>query len=160
MTAGRTSGIPPHKFSLTINEVAMLSITREFRFEAAHHLSVLHLSPEENQRVFGSCSKIHGHSYRLQVTVCGIPDEHGWLLDFSELKSLVQRCVLDDYDHVNLNILDDFRDVPPTAENMAVAIFRRLKPHCHGEHYRLFRVSVFETPDAWATWEEDHADGI
>lgn len=137
----------------------MLSITREFRFEAAHYLSVPHLSPEENKRVFGPCCAVHGHGYRLRVTLRGTPDEHGWLLDFSDLKAIVQRYVLDDYDHADLNLLDDFRNVPPTAEHVAAAVFRRLKPHCHGGNYRLFRVSVFETADSWASWEEDHADG-
>lgn len=137
----------------------MLSITREFRFEAAHRLYLPSLSPEENKGLFGSCSTIHGHSYRLQVTLRGMPNECGWLLNFNELKNIVRHYVLNDYDHVDLNTLADFRDVPPTAENMAEAISRRLEPHCAGENYHLFRVSVFETADAWASWEVDHASG-
>ena len=137
----------------------MLSITREFRFEAAHRLYLSHLDPEENKRVFGPCSRMHGHSYRLQVVICGTPNEYGWLLDFGELKDIVSRHVLNDYDHADLNALADFQNIPATAENMAEAIFRRLKPHCRGENYCLFRVSVFETADAWASWEEDDAQG-
>lgn len=131
----------------------MLSITREFRFEAAHRLYLPHLSSEENKAIFGSCATMHGHSYRLQVTLRGIPNAYGWLLNFSELKAIVRHHVLNDYDHVELNTLADFRDAPPTAENIVEAISRRLKPHCEGKHYHLFRVSVFETADAWATWE-------
>ncbi len=137
----------------------MLSITREFRFEAAHRLNIPHLDQKENERIFGPCSKMHGHSYRLQVTLSGTPNECGWLLDFSELKNIVSRHVLSDYDHADLNTLADFMDIPPTAENMAGAIFRRLKPHCEGENHRLSKVSVFETADAWASWEENHAQG-
>lgn len=135
----------------------MLSITREFRFEAAHRLCLSHLNPEENEKIFGPCSKNHGHSYRLQVSLCGRPNDCGWLLDFSELKRIVRQYVLSEYDHADLNTLPDFKDIPPTAENMAKAIFLRLKPHLEAENFRLFRVSVFETPDAWASWEESHA---
>lgn len=137
----------------------MLSITREFRFEAAHRLCLSHCNPEENKALFGSCSTVHGHSYRLQVTLRGTPDECGWLLNFAELKDIVRERVLKDYDHADLNSLADFRDIPPTAENMAEAVSRRLKPHCTGKNYHLFRVRVFETVDAWATWEADHAPG-
>lgn len=137
----------------------MLSITREFRFEAAHRLYLSHLSPEENKELFGPCCTIHGHSYCLRVTLRGIPDKCGWLLNFTELKDIVLQYVLNDYDHVNLNTLADFRDIPPTAENMAEAIFRRLNPHCAGKNYYLFRVTVCETADSWASWEVDHAPG-
>lgn len=135
----------------------MLSITREFRFEAAHRLYLSRLDPKENERIFGPCSKMHGHSYRLQVTLCGTPNEYGWLLDFGELKDIVNRHVLNEYDHADLNTLADFQNIPPTAENMAKAVFRRLKSHCAGENYRLFKVSIFETADAWASWEDSHA---
>ena len=137
----------------------MLTITREFRFEAAHRLYLSRLSPQENQGIFGSCSKVHGHSYRLQVTLRGTANEYGLLLDFGELKRIVRQQVLNDYDHADLNALADFQDLPPTAENMSEAVFRRLEPHCRGENYHLFRVSVFETADAWASREADHAQG-
>lgn len=135
----------------------MLTITREFRFEAAHRLHLSHLDFDENKGIFGNCAKIHGHSYRLQVTLQGTPNAYGWLLDFSELKQIVKGHVLSEYDHADLNALGEFLHIPPTAENMARAIFFRLKPLLEGENYRLFRVTVFETPDAWASWEEDHA---
>lgn len=135
----------------------MLSITREFRFEAAHHLALPHLSSQENEKIFGPCSKNHGHSYRIRITLCGTPNEYGWLLDFSQMKKIVQVHLLSDYDHADLNTLEDFSGIPPTAENMARAIFLRLKPHFESETSRLCKVSVFETPDAWASWEENHA---
>jgi len=135
----------------------MLSITREFRFEAAHHLALAHLDQKSNESIFGPCAKNHGHSYRLQVTLSGTTNEYGWLFDFSDLNEIVGRQVLSIYDHADLNALEDFRDMPPTAENMARAVFFRLKPHLQGVNFHLSRVSVFETNDAWANWEEDHA---
>ena len=138
----------------------MLSISSEFRFAAAHHLSLPQLSPEENKRVFGSCLKLHGHNYVLRVTLCGTPNQYGWLLDFSELKAIVQRYVLDDYDHADLNALPDYQNIPTTAENMAAAIYRRLKLPCQRENCRLLRVSVFESADSWVSWEEDHVTSV
>lgn len=135
----------------------MLSITREFRFEAAHHLAQARLAPEDNAKIYGPCAKNHGHGFLLRITLAGVSDDRGWLIDFADLAEVVRRQVLADYDHADLNELDDFRRCPPTAENMARAVFFRLRPHLQGDNFRLLRVSVFETPDAWATWEADDA---
>ncbi|MCW7753509.1 6-carboxytetrahydropterin synthase [Desulfobotulus sp. H1] len=132
----------------------MLTITREFRFEAAHRLALAHLTDEENHTIYGPCSRIHGHSYRLRVTLCGTPNEYGWLLNFSDLKKIVTLHVLRLYDHACLNELEEYQEVLPTAESMATAIFHRLKPHLRGPNYRLLRVCVYETQDAWASWED------
>jgi len=135
----------------------LLSITREFRFEAAHHLVLSHLDQENNEAIFGCCAKNHGHGYRLRVTLGGTANACGWLLNFSTLDDIVRRQVLSIYDHSDLNTLDDFRDIPPTAENIARVVFFRLKPHLQGENFYLRGVSIFETPDAWASWEEERA---
>lgn len=135
----------------------MLSITREFRFEAAHRLVLPHLDQENNEAVFGACSKNHGHSFRLQVTLCGTANAHGWLLDFSAFEDIVRRHVLAVYDHADLNTLEDFKEIPPTAENLARAVFFRLRPHLQGATFHLRGVVIFETCDTWAQWEEDNA---
>lgn len=135
----------------------MLSITRSFRFEAAHRLCLPHLTTEENQTIFGPCARIHGHSYRLEVTLAGVPDIHGWIMNFSELKEIVHRHVLSEYDHACLNEVPDYKAQLPTAENMAKTIFFRLKPHLEGSHFHLLRICLYETENAWATWEADHA---
>ncbi|TYT75359.1 6-pyruvoyl trahydropterin synthase family protein [Desulfobotulus mexicanus] len=135
----------------------MLSITREFRFEAAHRLALAHLTDEENTDIFGPCARIHGHSYRLRVTLSGTTNACGWILNFSELKKIVYQYVLSEYDHACLNELDDYRNEIPTAENMAKTIFNRLQPHLQGPNYRLLRICVHETENAWASWEESHA---
>lgn len=89
------------------------SVTRSFTFEAAHRLP---WHP-------GRCRNLHGHSYRLEVTVEGPVDENGVVLDFDDLKAVVQREVVDRYDHTLLNDLLD----NPTAELIASDAWKRLE---------------------------------
>ena len=81
------------------------SVTCTFRFEAAHHLA-WHT---------GKCRNLHGHSYRLDVTVAGPLDEHGVVVDFDHLRAVVDRVVIEPWDHRDLNeVIDN-----PTAELLA-----------------------------------------
>ena len=80
-------------------------VTRSFAFEAAHHLP---WHP-------GRCQRLHGHHYRLEVTVEGPVDEHGVVMDFDDLRAVVEREVVGRYDHRLLNDLLD----NPTAELVA-----------------------------------------
>ena len=81
------------------------TVTRTFRFEAAHQL------PWHE----GKCRNLHGHSYRLDVTVAGPVGPNGIVLDFADLRAVVDREVVDRYDHRFLNDLMD----NPTAELLA-----------------------------------------
>jgi len=138
----------------------MLTITKEFSFHAAHRLRLPGLSAEENTRIYGNCAKLHGHTYRLQVTLAGQPDETGMILHFGTLKDIVHREVLSRYDHADLCDLPEYRRLPATAENMAEHIFRTLDRALVSERFRLERVAVFETATAWASRtreESDHA---
>ncbi len=138
----------------------MLSITCEFHFDSAHRLFRKDLSEAENREIFGRCTDIHGHTYRLQVCVSGQIDSNGWLMDFSDLRSVVSREILSSYDHAFLNDLPDYQNCPPTAENMARTIFFRLKAHLKRPNCRLHHVTVFESWNSWAMWSEDHADDM
>lgn len=133
----------------------MLTITKEFSFHAAHRLHCAQFSHDENLRIYGDCARLHGHTYLLRVTLAGQPDETGMLLHFGELKALVQRAVLDRYDHANLCELDEYRDIPATAENMATHIFAVLDQVLTSERYQLHQVTVQETATAWATRTRD-----
>lgn len=107
-------------------------VTRSFRFEAAHQLP---WHP-------GVCRNLHGHSYRLEVTVAGPLDERGVVVDFDELAALVQTEVIDQFDHRFLNdVLDN-----PTAELIAADIWRRLD----AAGLDLARIALWETPDSVA----------
>ncbi len=83
----------------------LTSVTCTFTFEAAHHLA---WHP-------GKCRNVHGHSYRLEVTVAGPLDPNGVVIDFDELRSIVEREVVLPWDHRDLNLVID----NPTAELLA-----------------------------------------
>jgi 6-pyruvoyltetrahydropterin/6-carboxytetrahydropterin synthase len=81
------------------------SVTCSFTFEAAHRLA---WHP-------GKCRNLHGHSYRLEVTVAGPLDDNGVVVDFDLLREIVEREVIGQWDHRDLNqVLDN-----PTAELLA-----------------------------------------
>lgn len=124
-------------------------ITRRLHFCAAHRLAREDWSEEENRRVFGDCANPnwHGHNYDLEVTVVGPVDpETGYVMDLGELKALVNRRVVDDLDHRNLNLdVDWMRGIVPSTENLAVAIWKRVAPHIPAPA-ELDRVVLWETP--------------
>lgn len=106
------------------------SVTRSFTFEAAHQLP---WHP-------GRCRNLHGHSYRLEVSVEGSVDENGVVVDFDDLKAVVQREVLDHYDHTMLNDLLD----NPTAELIAADAWKRLE----AAGVAPARLRLWETPNS------------
>ena len=108
-------------------------ITRRLHFSAAHRLARPDWSEEQNRRVFGDCANPnwHGHNYDLEVTVSGPVDPAtGYVMDLKALKDLVNRRVVDDLDHRNLNLEVPWLDgVIPSTENLAVRIWERIAPH-------------------------------
>lgn len=114
----------------------MVSITKCFEFEACHYL------PNYN----GKCANMHGHSYKLEVEVTGPILQNGMVLDFGELKKIVNDLVTNIFDHKNLN--DYFTN--PTAEIMVEAIaFELLK------QVKVIRVRLWETSSSYAEWKVD-----
>ena len=121
----------------------MVTVTKLFEFEACHHLPLYD----------GACHKLHGHSYKLEVTVGGriIKDgtnhKNGMIIDFKDLKQIVKKVVIDTYDHSNLN--DFFPN--PTAEIMvgciAVDIIRELPKDVY-----LTNVKLWETSTSYAEY--------
>jgi len=88
-------------------------LTKIFTFEAAHKLTKYH----------GKCERMHGHSYKLEVTIEGESQENGMILDFGVLKKIVKEQVLNKLDHYTLNdIIEN-----PTCENMAQWIWTQLE---------------------------------
>ncbi len=128
-----------------------MTITKEFFFDAAHRLYVKTLSEEENRDLYGKCYELHGHTYRLQVSVSGPLGPEGMVMNFSELKEIVGDLVIKRYDHVLLNDLDEYKDVPSTVENMAQQIFNTLDNRLRRQDIFLQSVVLFETPSSWAT---------
>ena len=127
----------------------MVYLTRRAEFSASHYYHNPKLSAEENLRIFGKCNNPHGlgHNYTLEVTVAGEVDERsGFVVDLKRLKELMSREVIDGLDHRHLNKeVPEFRDKIPTTENLAIAIWDRLKGKLDGA--RLHRVRLYETDD-------------
>jgi 6-pyruvoyltetrahydropterin/6-carboxytetrahydropterin synthase len=125
-------------------------VGRRETFNAAHQLYDPGLSDEENRRLFGKCTNLHGHNYVLEVVVAGEVDQaSGYVLDLKLLSDIMNGQVIQDVDHRNLNT-----DVPwlkgriPTAENLAVTFWERLRPEL--PEGMLWSVRVWETDKNWA----------
>ena len=141
----------------------MLTITRKLEFDAGHRI------PDHNSQ----CRNLHGHRYALHLTLTGeIVTEHGrsdkgMIMDFSDIKELANRHLVDQWDHAFLvyehdvtvrhflESLPDHKTVVldriPTVENLAHIAFEKLKPVFQNEAgLRLVKVTLYETPNCWA----------
>ena len=129
-------------------------LTKRYPFSASHRLHSKELSAEENVRLFGKCNNPHGHghNYTLEVSVSGPVDpSSGMVISRSKLDQFVERHVLSEIDHADLNRdVEELRDRVPTTENLALLIGRRLGQAWRREFGaagpRVARVRVEETP--------------
>ncbi len=142
----------------------IVRITKEFTFEAAHAL------PGYD----GACRHIHGHSYRLQVTIKGRPvqnlasPKNGMVMDFGDLKGLVREHVIEAFDHALIlnsvssdaiekagrNEMFDkvlYVDFQPTSENLLIYIADKLR-NVLPDEVELYSLRLFETATACASW--------
>ncbi len=142
----------------------ILRLTREFSFEMAHAL----------EGYDGACSQVHGHSYRLFVTVRGVPlddpssPKDGMLMDFGVLKQVVSRHVVDRYDHTllirasegNASVIAALQGrferveavgFQPTCENLVARIAATLRRELPAG-VELFSVRLHETANSYAEW--------
>ncbi len=108
-----------------------VKVSRKEHFNAAHRLYNPAWSDEKNAQVFGKCSNpnYHGHNYEIIVTLTGTPDpETGYVFDMKVLSDLIREHVNSKFDHKNLNLdTEYFRGLNPTAENIAVVIWKILR---------------------------------
>jgi len=131
-----------------------VKVSRKAHFNAAHRLFRPDWSDEKNNTVFGKCNNpnFHGHNYELVVSVTGEIDEKtGFVMDMKVLKDLIKDKVEDALDHKNLNIeVPEFKDLNPTAENIAVVIWNKLRHHIATS--KELEVVLFETPRNFVTY--------
>ena len=141
----------------------IIRVTREFTFEMAHVL----------RNYNGPCRNVHGHSYRLFVTLAGVPmknPEHpknGMVIDFSELKTIVMDNIVNQFDH-SVVVSSDYEPekkemmektfgntvivgYQPTCENLVADFAFRLKDHLP-EGVRLHSLKLYETARSYAEW--------
>ena len=131
-----------------------VKVSRKAHFNAAHRLHNESWSDEKNSKVFGKCNNphYHGHNYDLIVSVIGeIDPDTGYVMDMKSLKDLIKSEVEDAFDHKNLNLeVPEFKTLIPTAENISVVIWDKLRPHIDKDHD--LEVVLYETPRNFVTY--------
>jgi 6-pyruvoyltetrahydropterin/6-carboxytetrahydropterin synthase len=125
----------------------MVSVIRKASFSASHRLFNPAWSDEKNARVFGKCNNPngHGHNYTVEVTVSGdIAPDTGMVIDLKVLADIIDQKLIDRVDHKHLNHDVDFlKDVIPTAENIAKAFWKILRPAI--TEGRLHSIRLYES---------------
>ncbi|GLG00257.1 6-carboxytetrahydropterin synthase QueD [Alicyclobacillus hesperidum subsp. aegles] len=124
-----------------------VAVTKEFTFDAAHHLHAYD----------GKCTNLHGHTYRLVVTVSGFVNAIGIVIDFGELKQIYRDVIERKVDHQYLN--EVLPKMNTTAENMVVWIWEQfeaaLAQYDAYRGLRLEQIDLFETPTSKATLKRE-----
>lgn len=125
-----------------------VTISRKAHFNAAHRLYRKDWTDEKNDEVFGKCNNpnFHGHNYELIVSVTDeIDSETGYVMDIKILKDIIKAEIEDAFDHKNLNLeVEEFKDLNPTAENIVVVIYNKIKPKLKSSNQ--LEVILYETP--------------
>jgi len=131
-----------------------VTVHRKAHFNAAHRLYNGEWSDARNATVFGKCSNphYHGHNYELIVSVKGeIHPETGFVMDMKVLKHLIETEIEEKLDHKNLNEeVSEFKTLNPTAENIAVVIYSKLRPKIDTK--LELTVTLYETPRNYVTY--------
>ena len=124
-----------------------VTVCRKEHFNAAHRLHNSGWSDAENMAVFGLCNNpnYHGHNYELTVKLTGIVDpETGYVYDMKKLSQLIKQEIIERFDHKNLNLdTNEFKNLNPSAENIAVVIWNLLRKKI-SEEYKL-AITLYET---------------
>ena len=125
-----------------------VAIFRKEHFNAAHRLFNPEWDDGKNTEVFGKCAlpNYHGHNYELVVKIVGEPDaKTGYVMDLKQLSDLIQNEIIERFDHKNLNLdTKEFKNLNPTAENIAVVIYDLLRPHI--DKNKDMQIRLYETP--------------
>ena len=167
---------PTLVYAISSKDPQMVQVTQQFEFSAAHRLHCPQMSDVENRSFFGKCNNPngHGHNYVFEVTVAGL-SKHATTqspetasasgsnpqptsiaasteaVDLLHLEKMVKKLVVDRLDHQHLNLdVKYFRDINPSVENIATAIYRWLDDQLSG--MQLVKVKVYETPKTWAEY--------
>jgi len=120
----------------------MFEITVEYSFAAGHAL----------RGYKGKCENVHGHNYKVQVTVAGEQlNSTGLLMDFVELRAAIKASV-ERLDHRFLNDLPPFDQLNPSAENLAKYFWEKVEPQAHAQGLRVDAVTIWETDSTSATY--------
>lgn len=132
-----------------------VTVSRKAHFNAAHRLYNNEWSDARNAAVFGKCANpnYHGHNYELVVSVKGpIHPETGFVMDMKVLKDLIKDEIEEQFDHKNLNEeVEAFKSLNPTAENISVVIWNKLRPKIEKE--LELEIILYETPRNYVSYK-------
>ena len=132
----------------------MLYVTKRVEFSAAHRLFNPAFDEDKNEAVYDKCNNYygHGHNYKLEVTVKGVPDpEIGYVIDLKKLKKILHDEIVSKVDHKHLNFDVEFLNgVIPTVENLAVAFWRILENKLPSG--KLHRIRIYETKNSFVDY--------
>ncbi|MEJ7611695.1 MAG: 6-carboxytetrahydropterin synthase [Ferruginibacter sp.] len=134
-----------------------VSVFRKEHFNAAHRLHNPAWDETTNQSVFGKCNNpyFHGHNYDLIIKLTGIPDPAtGYVMDMKLLSDIINEKIIERFDHKNLNEdCDEFKNLNPTAENIAVVIYNLLRPEIN--QALQMKVRLYETERNFVEYPAD-----
>jgi 6-pyruvoyltetrahydropterin/6-carboxytetrahydropterin synthase len=132
-----------------------VAVFRKEHFNAAHRLYNPQWDDATNSRVFGKCANphYHGHNYEVVVKVTGFPNpETGYVIDMKTISDLLEEHVISRFDHRNLNLdVPEFKDLNPTAENIAIVIYNLLRPKIDSN--LLLVIRLYETERNFVEYE-------
>jgi 6-pyruvoyltetrahydropterin/6-carboxytetrahydropterin synthase len=124
----------------------MVYLTKIMHFSASHRIYNPNFTNEENNKIFGQCANIngHGHNYELEVIVAGEPNpDTGYVIDLKQLKDIIQKEIIDKFDHKNLNIdVKELDGIIPTSENLVILFWNILENKFPNSN--LFRIRLSE----------------
>lgn len=119
-------------------------LTKIVTFCCSHQLLEKDWSDEKNRDEFGKCSNLHGHNYKLEVTVTGELNQSGMIMNIAALSKIIRTKIVDHIDHKTLNTdIDYFKTHLPTMENMVIYFWDILEPHL--PKCTLFKLTLYET---------------
>jgi len=127
----------------------MYLLTIEDHFSSAHQL----------RGYKGKCENLHGHNWRVELTVAGNTlDATGLLIDFHDLKRIL-KAIMNDLDHININDHAAFREQNPSSENLARYIFEQIDAELQktAPQAKAHTVTVYESATSRCTWIADQA---
>ncbi|MBA3709742.1 MAG: 6-carboxytetrahydropterin synthase [Planctomycetes bacterium] len=134
----------------------MLFLTRRFSFSASHRLHSDAIGAAENACAYGICENIHGHNYRLEVTVAGEPDpKTGFFCNVMELHRVVDELVVKPSDHHHLNDVPLYAGAITTMEGLSQRIWAAIEPALYAQRMRLTEVLLAETDEHWVRLRKD-----
>lgn len=134
----------------------MVFVTRKEHFNAAHKLENPNWDTEKNAEVFGKCANKnwHGHNYELYVTFKGEPHpDTGFVINLKDISQVIRKKVCLELDHKNLNVDVPFlKNILPSTENLAIAIWRILEPEVKSLGAELHSIKLYETDNNYVEY--------